>query len=482
MDYDIKKLRGRHWVAIFVCFLFVSKMYAANPIIDTSLATPEFNEAEVQARFKELRGTLVQPQYTSAVKNYIKTYVKYKRDIAEKILGRSILYFPIFEQFLLENDLPTDLKYLAVVESALHPKATSRAGAVGLWQFMPATGSSYGLLINENIDERCDPVKSSAAAAIHLKHLHKRYGDWALALAAYNSGAGRVNRAIKRGRSKNFWTIQRYLPRETRNYVPAFLAANYLMKYHEEHGLKPNMPNLDMQITETVQVYSAFSFHEIAQITELGLDVIEWLNPSYRRSFIPENPAGYPVIVPARVATAFKEYLASLSPDLERPFVFSSPVYLTRGSEETEKKYIRSFYIVQEGETMESLAALLKCTQHQLKVWNKLKGNELKPGLELTVYTPKEYKKLTLPPKFGTVTKIITVELPQTVEKVSEPSKETLEKPAVLYKLNTGLKLSELAKKFRVAPAGLIFSANEVEKDKRVKAGTIVKIPFNIDN
>ena len=175
--------------------------------------------------------------------------------------------------------MPLDLKFLSVVESALNPMAVSRSGAVGLWQFMPATGREYGLKISRYVDERKDPVKSTLAAIKYLKKQYNRYGNWELALAAYNGGPGRVNRAIKRGRSKNFWRIRKYLPRETRNYVPAYIAATYIANFYHMHDLVPIYPDLELQLTESVKVYETLNFSEIEAITGTPEYIIEILNP-----------------------------------------------------------------------------------------------------------------------------------------------------------------------------------------------------------
>ena len=222
---------------------------------------PEYNKADVTPRVQTLQ-TIVTPKYTSAVEGYIKGYTIRNREKSELILGRASRYFPMFEKYLKEAGLPDDLKYLSVVESALVPKALSRVGAGGLWQFMPPTGASYGLKIDRYVDDRSCPHKSTQAAMKHLASLYKRFQNWELALAAYNSGGGRVNRAIKMARSKNFWKVQRYLPRETRNYVPAFIAATYLYKYYTAHELLPVYPELDLQLTETMRVYSYLSFQK----------------------------------------------------------------------------------------------------------------------------------------------------------------------------------------------------------------------------
>ncbi|NJL76936.1 MAG: lytic transglycosylase domain-containing protein [Saprospiraceae bacterium] len=221
----------------------------------------EFNEVEVIERLNKMDCDVIKPRYTVIVKGYLKNYLLWNRPKAERIIGRSVLYFPIFEEYIKKYNMPEDLKYLSVVESALDPVAMSRVGALGLWQFMPETGLEVGLKINKYIDERQDPRKSTDAAMRYLRQQYRHFGSWELALAAYNGGSGRVSRAIKRGRSKNFWTIRKYLPTETANYVPAFIAACYVGHHFEEHGIKPTLPELDYQITETITVYDYLTFY-----------------------------------------------------------------------------------------------------------------------------------------------------------------------------------------------------------------------------
>jgi membrane-bound lytic murein transglycosylase D len=356
---------------------------------------PEYDEPAIIERINKMENEVVPPRYDNIVKSYLTTYTIKKREKAENILGQQVVYFPLFEKKLEEANLPTDLKYLSVVESALNPKAVSRVGATGLWQFMPATGEYYGLEINSVVDERSDPHRSTEAAIEYLSRLYDRFGNWELAIAAYNSGGGRVSRAIKRSRSKNFWKVRSYLPRETRNYVPAFIAANYLIKHYQEHELTPRYPELDQQITESIMVYDHTSFYEVAQVTELPLDMIEALNPAYLQGFIPARQKGYYLTLPKRVMPAFKDYIDQKRPDFEaRLRVQSTPVYISKPEAEDHKLYEKSFYTVLEGESLESIAEKIGCTVHQLKAWNHLHTSEIKPGRQLSLYSPKKIKRL----------------------------------------------------------------------------------------
>lgn len=383
--HTVRNLFSRAASLAFLLFL---------PLLLQANDNPVYDEALVVERLKSIDNPLVENRYNSVVKGYLKGYLIWKREKTERILGRTVLYFPLIEDYLQQRGMPEKLKYLPVVESALYPHAVSPVGACGLWQFMPETGREYGLLINEFVDERKDPNKATEAALDYLTRQYEKFGDWALALAAYNGGSGRVSRAIKRGRSKNFWRIRRYMPRETRNYIPAYIAATYLMEYYKEHEVIPEYPPLDYQITETIKVYHQFTFHRIAQITGLPLELIEDLNPAYKRGVIPENQQGNFLILPKRVMPAFKDYLAAERPDhLADHYFDGSPVVVQKHLESWKEKYIRQTYVVKKGETLKKIAKNLKCTVHQIIAWNGLQSTDLKEGQKLTIYQPKEFKR-----------------------------------------------------------------------------------------
>jgi membrane-bound lytic murein transglycosylase D len=354
-------------------------------------ASDSFEESVVRSRVDSMKNSALEPRFTRAVMSYVRTYTELNRPHAEQILGRTVLYFPLFEKMLREAGVPEDLKYLAIVESALDPKAISWVGAKGLWQFMPATGQYYGLRIEDRIDERCDPEKSTQAAIRYLQDAYERFGDWALAIAAYNSGGGRVSRAIKRGRSKDFWRIKRFLPRETRNYVPAFIGAQYLIEFYGEHGLKPEYPPLDLQLTTEIQVYQGLSFFEIAQVTGVPVDWLEWLNPSFQLGYIPESSRGRSLRLPKRVANRMVEYLASRKEQAAWPNErLGLPIRLnpdrSKASDPSEGYEKRMLELSPDAD-LEAVADRFSVTLRQLESWN--------PGLQeqsgyrkIVVYQP----------------------------------------------------------------------------------------------
>jgi membrane-bound lytic murein transglycosylase D len=347
-------------------------------------STVTITDAELRERLGALSSCL-ELRSTAVVKSYIKTYVQIQTEKTRNMLGKRLTYFPLYEAKLQEYGVPEDLKFLSVVESALNPKAVSRVGATGLWQFMPSTGGEYGLRANTAVEDRSNPVKSTDAAARHLRDLYKQFDDWALALAAYNSGAGRVNGAIRRAGSRNFWTIQKYLPAETRNYVPAFIAATYICNYFQIHGLVPNNPDLDLQLTDYVNVYEGISFRDIADATGISYEVIKDLNPGFKRDYVPPTTEGHFVIVPERVMPAFIRYLNTVSS--ARKYKLESIEKYT-SADSGDGRYWVSNAKPKEIESIDKFAARLGISGVQLKSWNNLETNFVQPGQMLKLYRP----------------------------------------------------------------------------------------------
>lgn len=438
-----------------------------------------FDEAVVSSRVAALPNSAVAPRYTPAVRSYIRTYVMLERDHSERILGRALLYFPLFERYLAQYDLPQELKYLAVVESALDPKAVSHAGAVGLWQFMPETGKAFGLEIDRFVDERCNPEQATDAAMRYLKKAYERFGEWELAIAAYNSGGGRVNRAIKRGRSKDFWKIQRFLPRETRNYVPAFIGAHYLMAYHEAHDLKPRYPSLDLQLTRQLHVNQDLSFYQIAQVTGLPLDVIEMLNPTFKKGFIPRHPQGYMLILPKRVVPVMRAFLqreGNAAEDSQE--LIQRPVFLTAPEGAQNKGYSRIKHRVGEGETIFSIARLYELNVHQIKAWNDLPSTYVHPGQQLTLFEPNTYEVFLPVESVGTLPALPAIRIRPESSRQVEP---VLDGPVFLtYTPVEKEKLENIVKKFHGISMKQLMELNRGVVDRKViQPGTTLKIrPF----
>lgn len=389
-----RQLSVLYWLAIFCLLTSAAPVLAQDeadlPQPDTSDllvakggAYPLPTEAELRERLGKLRGCL-ELKTNGVVKGYVRTYVQVKSEKTRIMLGRRLTYFPLFEEKLKEHGLPADLKYLAVVESALNAKAVSRVGATGLWQFMPYTGKDYDLQQNSAVDERSDAVKSTEAAVLYLKHLHQQYNDWALALAAYNSGPGRVNSAIKRAHSRDFWVLQRFLPEETRNYVPAFIAATYICNYFTTHNLDMIEPDQDEQMTTYVRVHEAISFQDIAEATGLDYGVIRTLNAGFKRDYVPQNEKGYYVLLPQRVMPAFLRYLNGLG---GRRYTLEG-LKATPNTNLGDGRYWQLNVTVQQTDHIDRVATMLACHPEHLKAWNNLSDEVVQAGQRLNVWRP----------------------------------------------------------------------------------------------
>ena len=275
--------------------LYHSRTYLEMDTLCTSNdINPEYSDEVYIDRLQRMP-TVMEMPYNKIVRQFIDRYCSRLRRTVSVMLGRSNFYMPIFEQALESYNLPLELKYLPVIESSLNPTAVSRAGATGLWQFMLATGKQYGLRVNSLVDDRRDPIRASYAAAQYLRDLYKIFGDWTLVIAAYNCGPENVNRAIRRaGGSMDYWTIYPYLPSETRGYVPAFIAANYVMTYYCEHNICPMLTNLPAH-TDTVEVNRDVNLQQIADVCGTDLSMLRELNPQYRRDIV--NGSSEPALI-----------------------------------------------------------------------------------------------------------------------------------------------------------------------------------------
>lgn len=286
-------------------YLYNSKTYLRpDSSCDFPDINPQYTKDEIMARLKMLP-TVIEMPYNDVVQKMIDRYSGHLRHSVSYMLGAQNFYMPIFEEALESYRLPLELKYLPVIESALNPRAVSRVGATGLWQFMISTGKHYGLTVNSLVDERRDPLKSSYAAAQYLSDLYKIFGDWNLVIAAYNCGPDKVNRAIHRsGGSRDYWQIYPYLPAETQGYVPAFIAANYIMNYYCDHNICPMLSQLPAK-TDTVMVNRDVHFEQVAGVLGISVDQLKDLNPQYRRNVVNGNNSPMPIRLPVADISRF---------------------------------------------------------------------------------------------------------------------------------------------------------------------------------
>jgi membrane-bound lytic murein transglycosylase D len=324
--------------------------------------------------------------YNSSLEKVINSYLRYRKRYYPALMAKAKYYFPMFEQYLDQYDIPLEMKYLAIVESALRPKIKSRVGATGLWQFMYGTGKQFDLKVSSYVDERQDPVKATIAACKYLRHLYTVFGDWDLALAAYNSGPGNVRKAIKRsGGNKNYWNIRPYLPRETAGYVPAFYATMYLFEYADKHKVYSEVPEFFNFQTDTIQIKRTVTFDQISEKIDVSKEVLTTLNPAYKLAIIPFiKGRNYAVRLPSTKIVEFLEKetaiyaLADLADtQRERPL----PKYFEMDT--------RIRYKVRDRDFLGKIANKFGVRISDIKRWNSLKSTRLKIGQRLYIYPKK---------------------------------------------------------------------------------------------
>lgn len=418
--------------------------------------------------------------YNNIVRDCIDLYAERRRNLVRYMLGMADFYFPIIEQVLDEHGLPIELKYLAVVESALNPVALSRVGACGLWQFMLPTGKSYGLEINSLVDERRDPLKATQAACKYFKDMYAIYGDWNLVLASYNCGPGNVNKAIRRSGGKtDFWDIFPYLPKETRSYVPLFIAANYIMNYYCEHNLCPMQTSLPLA-TDTVMIHNMLHFQQVADMLSLDIAELRALNPQYKRDIVPGNVEPSVLKLPAAETYTFidkedtiyshraDEFLAQYLPS-------AAAGHGLKGSDTREQ----ITHLVKNGETVYTIANRYGVTARDLRKWNGLKSNRVARGKRLKVYIDNggilyAAKKSSTSGKTSAKGNATAATATRTGS--SSQSAGILGKEFISYRVKSGDSLYSISKKYPGVTTALLQKANGLS-DANIRPGQVLKIP-----
>jgi membrane-bound lytic murein transglycosylase D len=389
-------------------------------------AVPSYPDDVIQYRMNLLESP-IPLEYNQYVKGFIDLYAVRKKKLSQHILTWSKYYFPLFEQILDQQGLPLEFVYLAVIESALNPNAQSWCGATGLWQFMYGTGLLYGLKINNYVDERKDPIKATYAACQYFKDMYALYGDWLLVIAAYNCGPGNVNRAIRKsGGQYNFWKIMPYLPTETRGYVPAFIAATYVMNYHKEHNIYPLQTPVDY-VTDTVHVDSKLTFAQLSQSLHINEGDLRMLNPSYKQGMLPyptttkqthvlrlpyDKAITFTDLKENIFASTYQQYIRrSTTPqivEIEEPdgeevnpmleevlkeVKSDNTAPLKAGKSEGQKTTIAPVnvpqvirYKVKRGEGLMQIAGRYNCSINDIKKWNGLRNNKIFPGQSISIF------------------------------------------------------------------------------------------------
>ena len=350
----------------------------------------EGDSVAVDTLYKRRLQEMVSPvhlPYNYIVRNYIDQYLSGRWSPLRNVLALSQYYFPIIEQELLAAGLPIELRYLPIIESNLSIRATSRMGAVGLWQFMPATGKNLGLEINSLVDERCDVVKSTRAACRFLAYLYKVYGDWGLAIAAYNCGPGNVNRALVRAGAncRTYWDIYDFLPRETRGYVPKFIAAAYAYTYHREHNVEPR-PRPEVVATDTVMIHRVTHLGQVASTLNIPLETLRELNPQYKLDIVPATTKAYALRLPMRYTSEFVE--------AEQEIYAKDTIYLKEylnpaNLEKKRAEGVGYIYTVRSGDNLGVIAKRNRCSVKEIMKWNKLSSTIIRPGQKLRIEKPK---------------------------------------------------------------------------------------------
>ena len=436
-------------------------------IPDSIRFTSNVPDTVYMERIKKMNSFITLP-YNDIVRGYIIKYSEKMPTAMQKILGLCEYYMPIFQETFDRYGLPEELMAMAIIESALNPRAESRVGAKGLWQFMYRTGKQYGLHIDSFVDERLDPVKSADAAARYLMDAYKIFGDWNLAIASYNCGAGNVSKAIKRSGSRNFWDLWPFLPRETRGYGPAFVGALYTLNYYKEHGLKPTETVLP-PVVDTFHINKMLHLKQVSELTGAPLDIIKELNPQYKHEIIPGNERQYILKLPFQYTNAFLEAEDSLYK--HKAAEYFNPMTIKKIKDGGDGE--RIVHKVKSGEVLGKIAGKYRVSVKQIKKWNNLKSDNIRVGQRLIVYRggrgPVETKSTT-----------------PTSSKADKGNKsknnkakgtKTASGEYVTYTVKSGDTFYSIAKDYPGVSAQNIMDYNKIESS-RLRPGMKIKIPL----
>ena len=447
--------------------------------LENDIIIPEYPDSVYIERLSRIP-TLIPLTYNNIVRNYIHVYTKKRRDQLEVMLGLADYYFPVFEEIFDYYGLPTELKYLAVIESALNPRAVSRVGATGMWQFMFGTARAYGLTINSLVDERRDPVKSTHAAAKYLSDLYDIYKDWTLVIAAYNCGPGNVNKAIRRsGRKKSYWDLYYFLPRETRGYVPAYIAATYAMNYYDEHNLSPRSISLPLA-ADTIMINDNLHLKQVSEVLQVPLDLLRDMNPQYRKDIIPGKSRSFAIKIPVNHTLDFISLQDSI-------FAYKDSIYFNPANtiiNPTRSRYVpqaptgrtKLYYAVKSGDTPGHISEWYHVGLSDLRYWNGIR-NMIRVGQKLVVYVPpskaEKYRKInfmTFAEKQRSIGKSVKTKDNIIVQNVP------LNQDYIYYKVRYGDSIWKIARKFSGVTQSEILQLNKLSSSDKIHPGQRLKI------
>lgn len=424
--------------------------------MDSVHFTSNVSDAVMKERLENMNSFITLP-YDEKVRNFMVLYSEKMPSKMSNILGLCQYYMPIFEETFSQYNLPDELKYVAIIESALNPTAVSRAGAKGMWQFMTKTAKSYGLEINSFVDERLDPFKSSDAAARYLEDSYNLFGDWNLAISSYNCGPGNVNKAIRRSGKRDFWSVYEYLPRETRGYVPAFVGAMYAIHYSKEYGIVPNNVQLPVQV-DTFMIRKNLHLQQVSELVGIPLDELKGLNPQYIKDIIPGNTKPYVLRIPYNYTSAFLANEDSLYTYRAEEFLNPQTLVSSKPStSESSSAGSRISYKVRSGDSLGKIASRHHVTVAQLKSWNHLRSNTIRVGQRLYIY------------KGGSPTVSSSTSQPKTPAPAASTSSG-----GTTYKVKKGDTLYKISKQFGVS-ASAIMKYNGIGES--IREGQVIKIP-----
>ena len=446
---------------------YVQKMISEEDLdiegTDTTTFKSNVPDSVYIQRIAQMNSFITLP-YNDIVRNYIIKYSEKMPATMGKILGLCEYYMPVFQETFDKYNMPEELRAMAIIESAMNPLAVSRVGAKGMWQFMYHTAKSYGLYIDSFVDERFDPFKSADAAARYLKDAYEIFGDWNLAIASYNCGAGNVYKAIRRSGSRKFWDLWPFLPRETRGYGPAFVGALYATKFYKEHGIKPEAMIMPAHV-DTFHINKMLHLKQVSELTGAPLEELKNLNPQYKHEIIPGNEREYILRIPYKYTNAFIDCEDSLY--TYKADIYFNPTTIKRIKDGGDGERIT--YKVQSGDYLGKIATKYRVSVSQIKKWNNLKSNDIRVGQRLIIYRGGK----------APVTSTSSTTKPTSTSSSSPKPVQSANGEYTTYVVKTGDSFYSIAKNYPGVSAQNIMDFNGIESSK-LRVGMTIKIPSKL--